>query len=67
MSVKLKKPKEFKRLLAINGYSVEGFARRIGGVSASFDRYMKGQGMRPERAKKIAEALGVEMSDIFLF
>ena len=53
MSVKLKKPKEFKRLLAINGYSVEGFARRIGGVSASFDRYMKGQGMRPERAKKL--------------
>lgn len=67
MSVKLKEPENFKKLLALNGYSVDGFAKKVGGVYNSFDRYSKGEGMRPERAKKIADTLGMKMEDIFLF
>lgn len=29
MSVKLKEPENFKKLLALNGYSVDGFAKKL--------------------------------------
>lgn len=67
MSVKLKEPDKFKQLLSRNGYSVNRFAKEIGGVPGSFDKYTKGAGMRPERAQEIADKLGIKGDDIFLY
>ena len=46
------------------GFSRRGFAEHVGVPWSSIRRLEKRQGIRPERAKKVADELGCQVTDL---
>lgn len=46
------------------GYSIRGMARELDVPEGSIRRLERGGGMTPENAKKIADLLGVKVTDL---
>lgn len=66
MKIKLKNPNHFKRILIINGFSQVEFAKTIE-VSTTYINQIVNEERFPSAkiAKKIADELKLEFSDIF--
>lgn len=57
-------PFDFDRARVNAGYSIRGLARAAGVSDGTVRRVATGKPVRPEQAKKIADVLGVQATDL---
>ncbi|ANZ58059.1 hypothetical protein BGL34_02000 [Fructilactobacillus lindneri] len=66
ISLKLKDPEKVRKAVSLEGYSINGFARKINSNPGYIGKILYGKkDPYPPLAKKIADGLGVEIKDIF--
>lgn len=66
MYIQIKDPLELKTEIYKQGFSVKGFATRIGIGRTGIHRILKTGRTSPKNAKKISDVLGIDYDQFFL-
>lgn len=63
--LKVKDSNLLKQSMAMKGYSQNSLAKTIKTSPTSIGKYLQGKNVRPDKAKKISDLLGYEVSYFF--
>ncbi|MBS9336444.1 helix-turn-helix domain-containing protein [Fructobacillus papyrifericola] len=63
--LKVKDCQELKALIALSGNTISSISKSIKISPTSINKYLKGENVRPDKAKKISDYLGKDVSYFF--
>lgn len=64
-ALKVKDSQELMTSIAMSGNTISSLSRSIKTSPTSLNKYLKGENVRPDKAKKISDFLGKEVSYFF--